>query len=247
MNHRIWKNIVLRKELPILIVCRDLVSDLRLLVDWLEKTGHENIILLDNKSTYPPLIDYLAASPHEVIRLAANLGHVSPWVGQIVERFDKATPFVVTDPDVLPDDQAPADSFEYLQELLLRHSDYDKAGLGLHIDDIPSTYPYRDQVRQWEAPFWVKELEPAVFTAHLDTTLALHRPGTPYKVTEAIRTGQPYMARHLPWYRNPFDPDEETAYYLNHRDVQIGYWNRQSPHPEVAKRFQTRDSEKESS
>jgi hypothetical protein len=146
-------------------------------------------------------------------------------------------PFVVTDPDLLPDLEAPADSFEYLQELLLRHSEFDKVGFGLHIDDLPLFYPYRTEVAAWESPFWTTQIAPGVFTAHLDTTLALHRPGTCYKVTEALRTGAPYMARHLPWYRNPFQPDKETAYYLDHRDEAVGYWNRRGLHPAVNSRL----------
>ncbi len=238
MNNNVWKSILPRKKLPVIIICRDLVSDLVQLVEWFEKTGHENIILIDNNSTYPPLLEYLNTSPHDVVRLNSNIGHKSPWVSGFVERFSPVTPFVVTDPDLLPDADAPADSFEYFQELLLRYTDFDKVGFGLHIDDIPLINPYREQVIQWETPFWAKELETFVFAAHLDTTLALHRPQTPYKVTEAIRTGPPYLARHLPWYRDPFNANEETAYYLKNRDSQVGYWNRASPHPEVAKRFQ---------
>lgn len=243
--NKVWKSVLPKQKLPIIIICRDLVSDLISLVNWFEKTGHENIIMLDNNSTYPPLLEYLSSSPHEVISQNSNLGHRSPWLSNLVERFDQTTPFVVTDPDVLPDPEAPDDSFEYLQELLLRYNDFDKVGFGLHIDDIPSTYAYYKQVIQWETPFWTKELEPSVYVGHLDTTLALHRPKTPYKVTEAIRTGYPYMAKHLPWYRDPFNPDEETAYYLKNRDNLIGYWNRQSLHPEVIGRFETHSSKKE--
>ena len=73
-----------------------------------------------------------------------------------------------------------------------------------------------------------------MFAAHLDTTLALHRPGCPYKVTEALRTAEPYMARHLPWYRDPLAPDEEVKYYQCHRDQSVGYWNRSELHPKVS-------------
>lgn len=237
MISRHWNSVVTRQKLPVIIICRDLLSDLISLVQWFEATGHENLILLDNDSTYPPLLEYFEATPHAVIRLEANLGHRSPWLSGLVEKLGPATPFVVTDPDVLPDPAAPADSFEYFQELLLRHRNFDKAGFGLHIDDLPSCYPHSAEVIAWETPFWQKEIAPAVFAAHLDTTLALHRPGTPHKVTEALRTGRPYMARHLPWYRDPFRPDEETAYYLKHRDDAVGYWNRTRLHPEVARRL----------
>lgn len=235
-----WKSILPRQRLPVIVVCRDLLSDLILLVKWLEKASHENIILLDNNSTYPPLLEYLCASPHDVIRLDSNLGHRSPWLSGLVHRLDSTTPFVVTDPDLLPDPEAPDDSFEYLQDILLRHPAFDKAGFGLHIDDLPVYYSHRAEVISWETPFWTKEIEPAVFAAHLDTTLALHRPGTPYKVTDALRTGAPYMARHLPWYRDLSHPDEETIHYLKHRNPSIGYWNRRELHPEVTRHLRVR-------
>jgi hypothetical protein len=235
----VWKSVLPRQKLPVIVVCRDLVSDLISLVNWLERASHENIILLDNNSTYPPLLEYLHASPHDVIRLDTNLGHRSPWLSGLVDQLGATTPFVVTDPDVLPDPEAPADSFEYFQDVLLRYSAFDKAGFGLHIDDLPAYYPHRTAVIAWETPFWTKEIESAVFSTHLDTTLALHRPNTPYKVTEALRTGAPHMARHLPWYRDPSHPDKETAYYLKHRDNSVGYWNRPELHSEVVRRLRS--------
>lgn len=241
MNTTTWTHIIPKKVLPVVIICRDIVSSLSSLVSWFENAGHENIILLDNNSTYPPLLEYLSKSSHEVIRLGTNMGHKSPWSSGLVSRFDNKTPFVITDPDLLPDPEAPADSFEYFQEVLLRYVDFDKIGFGLHIDDLPTYYPFREQVINWESPFWANEIEPKVFKAHLDTTLALHRPKTLYKVTEALRTGFPYLAKHLPWYQNPYNPNEETAYYLEHRDDSIGYWNRQSLHPKVKNHFASRN------
>lgn len=200
---------------------------------WFEQTDHQNLILLDNNSSYPALLAYLEASPHRVVRLEQNLGHTAPWRCGLVSQFGAEMPFVVTDPDLLPDAEAPPDTFEYLQELLLRHRDFDKAGSGLHIDDLPDEYPFRAEVVMWESPFWTKEVEPGVFAAHLDTTLALHRPMCPHKVTEALRTGWPRMARHMPWYRSPNEPSEENDYYLRHRDDAIGLWNRRTRHRDV--------------
>jgi hypothetical protein len=212
--------------MPVVIICHNLVTDLSRLVQWLEDAGHETLLLLDNASTYPPLLDYLAVSSHWVIRMRENLGHTAPWKTDLAGTLGASGSFVVTDPDVLPDQACPADAVEHFQELLLRHPQFDKAGFGLHIDDIPAEYPHRDAIRQWEAPFWSKEIEPGVFAAHIDTTFAVIRPGTPYKVTEALRTAPPYTARHLPWYRDPRQPDSETEYFFSHRRADIGYWNR---------------------
>ena len=63
---------------PIIINCRDRLGSLVELVDYLERAGQDRIYLLDNDSAYPPLLEYLAHSPHEVVRLGRNAGRLSP-------------------------------------------------------------------------------------------------------------------------------------------------------------------------
>jgi hypothetical protein len=221
-----WTRVVSRREVPVIIICHNLVGDLSRLVRWLEDAGHERLVLLDNASTYPPLVDYLRNSPHQVVRLSENLGHTAPWQTGLVRSLGRTQPFVISDPDVLPEESCPGDAIEHFQDLLLRYPRFDKVGFGLRLDNIPAWYPHRDIVREWEAPYWDKEIAPGVFAAHIDTTFAVNRPGTPYKVTEALRTSTPYVARHLPWYRDPRQPDAETEYFFSHRRADIGYWNR---------------------
>lgn len=218
-----WRDVVPRAEVPIVIISHNQLAYLRELLNWLATSGHQRISILDNASTFEPLVAFLDNCPHEVIRLRSNQGHTSPWDSGLAYRFEG--PFIVTDPDVLPDLGCPPDAVEHFQELLLRYPAFDKAGFGLLVDDIPECYPHRSVVRRWEAPFWERAVEPGVFTAHIDTTFALHRPGTPYKKTEALRTGPPYVARHLPWYRDPAVQDEETAHFVRHRRPDVGYWN----------------------
>ena len=54
MGPRITANI------PVFIICRDMVTPLGDLVAWLERNGHQRLILVDNASTYPPLVEYYA-------------------------------------------------------------------------------------------------------------------------------------------------------------------------------------------
>jgi hypothetical protein len=227
MTNSTWTRVVSRADVPIIVICHNLLADLTALVSWLESTGHQRLIFVDNASTYPPLREYLTATPHQVIYLPSNLGHEAPWLSGIVGELADDLPFVVTDPDVLPDEICPPDAVEYFQSLLLDHPAFDKAGFGLHIDDLPDWYPHRDEVRRWEGPYWQKEIARGVYAAHIDTTFAVHRPGTPYKVTEALRTGSPFTARHMPWYRDPRRPDDETAFFFGARRPDIGYWNRE--------------------
>jgi hypothetical protein len=133
-------------------------------------------------------------------------------------------PFVVTDPDVLPDPDCPWDVIAHFQQILDRHRDADKVGFGLRIDDLPSGFPHRDAVVRWETQFWQNEVEPGVFKAEIDTTFALYRPGRDHKKYNALRTGAPYVARHLPWYVASDSVTDEDRHYRAHADPAITSW-----------------------
>jgi len=98
-----FSGIMRAMSIPVFITCRDRVACLQRLVDRLETMdGVGPIVLVDNDSAWPPLLDYLDATPHEVVRLAENSGHLAVWRHAIHEARRRAGPFVVTDPDVIP-------------------------------------------------------------------------------------------------------------------------------------------------
>src|SRR4051812_4741112 len=165
------------KHIPIFINCRDRLSCLLMLVRWLEAAGYEQIHLIDNASTYPPLLEYYEQTPHNVVRLRENTGHLAPWTSGTIDRLAQG-PYVVSDPDVVPTESCPYDAAGRMLELLERYPDYYKVGLGLAMDDIPSTYELAEWVVKWEAQHWEKEVEPGVYDAPVDTTFALYRPGS---------------------------------------------------------------------
>jgi hypothetical protein len=200
-------------SVPVFITCRDRVDCLRVLVDRLEKmSGIGPIVLVDNDSAWPPMVDYLAATPHEVVRLGENVGHRAIWEKGVHEPLRTSGPFVVTDPDVIPDDECPADAVDHLLELLETYPDVTKVGLGLRIDDLPD-FSLANDVRDWEAQFWDDEIRPGVYRANVDTTFALYRAGAGPEHAPAIRTGPPFLARHLPWYSDPDAPSSEEIFY----------------------------------
>ena len=91
---------------PIFIVVRDLLSPLQQLVNWLERAGHDRIVLVDNDSTYPPMVEYLSATPHTVVRCGWNMGHRSPWLSGAIFEMAHDEPYIVSDPDIVPDDKS---------------------------------------------------------------------------------------------------------------------------------------------
>ena len=196
------------RDTPVFIVVRDRLRDLRRLIEWLERAGHTRITLLDNCSTYPPLVDYLSRTPHGVIELECNHGSRALWDAGLVPD----EPFVVTDPDIVPIEECPQDAVAHLHRLLAEHPGYLKAGLGLYLDDVE--FPSKGWERELVAPG--RQIAPGVFDSLVDTTFALYRGGAPF-VYEAIRTGWPYQARHGSWYVAA--PDAEDAYYLAHAEV----------------------------
>jgi hypothetical protein len=211
------------------------------LLDWLEEAEYTRILLVDNASTFPPLVDFLATVDVEVVRLDRNLGHLGPWTTKVRARLDSDGPFVVTDCDVVPDDDCPADVVEHLAGLLLSHADIDKVGLGLRIDDLPDCYALKEQAVAWESQFWEVEIAPKVFRAEVDTTFALyHSPVRPHGTARALRTGAPYVARHLPWYADSAHPTEEQRYYRQHADLSVSHWETDRPGDNLVRLLQMR-------
>ncbi len=215
------------KQTPIFIVVRDLLSPLQELVGWLERAGQERIVLVDNDSAYPPMVDYLSTTPHTVVRCGWNMGHRSPWLsGAVFELADEQS-YVVTDPDIVPDEGCPLDAIDHFAEILDAHPEVHRVGLGLRIDDLPDHYNSKADVIAWESPFWEKEIAPGLFSAPIDTTFAVARVPRPAAMP-SIRTGPPYVARHLPWYDNTAEPSEEMVYYRERSDRALTHWTRET-------------------
>jgi hypothetical protein len=214
-------------DVPVIVNVRDRLTPLRELVAWLERAGHREIWLVDNASTYPPLVDWLASTPHHVVRCGTNLGHRAPWLSGVVADVGADRFFVVSDPDVVPADTCPLDAVGHFRSLFEHHPGIDKIGFGLRIDDLPVHYAHADAVRSWEAQFWTDEVEPGVYRAAVDTTFCLYRPGLGHRDDNALRTGEPYVARHVPWYTDSANLTEEDRYYREHADPLTSNWDRE--------------------
>lgn len=217
--------------IPIFLVCRDQVESLGRLVQWLEVSGHERLILVDNASSYHGLLDYYAKTPHKVVRLNQNLGaRASIWESGVLQKYAKSGYFAVSDSDVVPDENCPSDLLAFLLWVLERYPEYFKAGPGLRVDDIPNHYQHAAAVRDWEGQFWRRPLQKGLYRANIDTTFALYRPGSfTFSLGPSIRTGSPYLARHLPWYVDSESPSEEYIYYRAHSERALSHWTKLPP------------------
>jgi hypothetical protein len=186
------------------------------LIEWLESAGMKNIYIIDNLSTYPPLLEYYKKTKYTVFKLDRNVGHEALWRTHIFMYF-KNQNYIYTDPDILPVEECPKNFIEHFITILTKYPQIDKVGFSLKIDDIPDYYEHKQKVIDWESQFWEKEIENGVFKAKIDTTFALYRANINHQCWEAtLRTGFPYMARHLPWYLDKNNLPEWEKFYKKH-------------------------------
>lgn len=211
-------NLLSVRDIPIVINNFNRVSSLRLLIEFLERCRFTNIIILDNQSTYPPLLDFYRDLKHEVIRLPKNYGHLAFWKSGLYDKF-KWNYFVYTDPDVLPITECPLDFLNYFKSILDNNYQLDKIGFGIRIDDLPDHFAVKEKVIAYEKRYWDKQVSEGLYDAPVDTTFALYKPLSDLKADEvytlkAYRTGAPYLLHHLPWYVDSKNLSNEEMYYL---------------------------------
>jgi len=214
------------RDIPVFIVNRNRLEALRRLVDWLCAAGTRRVVVMDNASDYPPLLQYYQALPEgvKVMHLTENHGPYVLWQQGVHEVLD--TPYVVTDSDVVPADFCPPDLIGALLAGLQRWPDAKKVGAALRIDNLPDSYGDVDTVRKWESQFWEHPVAPGVFAAPIDTTFALY-PARGEFSNEAcnLRLGHPYIAEHTPWYVDEAALSAEERYYREHTSAIFSNWS----------------------
>ena len=214
------------KEIPIVINNFNRLTHLSALIAFLERSGFKKIIIIDNGSTYGPLLEYYATTRHEVVRDGANYGHLALWKNGLYQRL-KWNYFVYTDSDVLPVKECPENFLTHFKKVLDAHFHLDKVGFGIVIDDLPDSFALKEKVINHEKRFWKNEVDENVFDAPIDTTFALYKPFSTLKFGEvytlaAYRLGFPYVVRHLPWYVDSDNLSEEEQYYVEHSNNSSG-------------------------
>lgn len=204
------------KNTPIIINNFNRYTMLKDLVGCFEKRGYGNIYIIDNNSTYPPLLEYYNTIPYHVFRLKENLGFMSFKKSGIYKMFRNKY-YVYTDSDIFLPDSCPDDFIEFFFNELKSHKYISKVGNALRIDDLPDCYKFKTQVLEWESKHWENNVGNDRFIARIDTTIALYRPN--FMVGSLcpgnhLRIAGKYTAVHRPWYLDSDNLDEEEKYYI---------------------------------
>ena len=229
------------RRIPIIINSFNQFTYLKLMIDQLQRLGRTEIVVIDQASSYPPLLEYLdqIARTVTVVRLRQNNG--PHWL--FTSGFSALLPryFVYTDPDILFPAAMPR---SFIADMLraCRATGATKVGVALDISDPDNfkrailqlqgkQWTFVEWERQfWEKPIRVKGLE--LYQAPVDTTFALYdrtrfdpeikafREEQVYYCMDmpgSYRLGGRYTSVHMPWMLDDPIPQEELDFYTSTR------------------------------
>ena len=218
------------KKIPVIIISYNRLSHVRNMVNWMLEIRQQNIIILDNDSSYFPLLDWYKQIVQDkrvrVLKSDRNYGHRAIVNTELLKYLENSW-FVYTDPDLIPFDSTPDDIIEKCYQISEKYK-CNKVGPSLDIENIPDYYPLKQAVIDHESNFWKEEnrTEEGDYWAPIDTTFALYRPGTTEIHAEnCIRLNSPYKLQHLGWYYNPNISSQEEDYYYNDIVPESTHWS----------------------
>lgn len=194
----------------VLLVNRNLLTTTKNTVEFLRKESRVEVHILDQSSTYPPLLEWYKTIPEDII-YCGNEGPYSCWNPKY-KNF-RRNYFIVADSDCLYDD-VPDDWLDVMLEVL-ENAPISKVGFSLSINDLPKT-ELGKQAYNHEIKYWQRRLEHG-WDAHIDTTFAMYRSYSPFTY-DALRLDSPYTIQHAPWYLDVSCLPEEWNYYINNAD-----------------------------
>lgn len=213
-------------NIPVYIIAFNNPTYVEMTVSQLINLEVSKIVVVDNNSTYPPLLEYYDKNKgkFQLIRMDQNYGH-----NVVTKCFYDHLPevFAITDPDLKFNPELPKNFLEQLYELSVAHNAY-KVGMSLDISE-PHLFNKRmrffgESIEGWERRFWISPIEDEkyqLYNAEIDTTFAVYNKKN-ISGNKQIRVAGNFTAKHLPWYLAEKIPSEEREFYLKTKNT--GAW-----------------------
>lgn len=218
---------MLRRSTPVVINSFNQLYYLKNIVSKFLDEGFLNIVIFDNQSSYPPLLDYLREVVSDnrvfVIYYNENKGPRYFFTNGLYRFMFGGGAFLYTDPD-LTWDKLSDDFVSRFYDLTVKYGVF-KVGSALTIpgsDLVKHGLPKIKQdgkefsVEEFEGRYWKDEVEVGLYNSPIDTTLHLFNPlyysGTSI-ITGLRVAGEGYELKHLPWFEDDPCPLEEIDFY----------------------------------
>lgn len=208
-------------KIPIIINNRNLLTLPSKMVDVC-KTFDDvgDVIIVDNNSTYEPLLEWYKTNPCEIV-YSENNGQSCPWIINLHQKLG-AKYYVVTDPD-LDLSQTPKDCLLFIKDKMEKYQDYSKIGLSLYNWQVPENSPYHHFLKTWAIVNWDENSvsDGLLVNQLIDTTFGMYDIDKSRNSGKNCATYLPYSARHVPWemtndvIMDMKEKDFEYFYYLS--------------------------------
>ena len=195
----------LSHEIPIVIISWNNLFFVRKFINQIVRFPN-HIIILDNASTYEPLLSYFNELKHELKEkltihlLDQNYGNtVYKLIPNLLPRI-----YIISDPDLELSRNIPLNVSDHLVALSNKYK-AGKIGLALDISDHEKFIEgsYGKLVYQIESSYYqhvIPDSDYIVYNAPTDTTFCLIN--LDYLDGVQLRIGGDFTAKHLPWYNN---------------------------------------------
>lgn len=192
-----------------LTTTKKMVEDLFIL------NGSSNITIIDNASTYPPLLDWYKYIENsiKIIRHDNNRGCWTFFYSNHFREHNEKY-HVYSDADLELNPDMPYNWQEIMIEYLEKY--HRKSSLALRISDIPDN-DLKPKILDHQNICWYPTDEKDVYKAVTDMTFTLDKQSSGYRY-ESVRLTGNFECRHMPWYLDYDNLPEEELYYLNHLD-----------------------------
>ena len=217
------ENKLVNLGLPVYLIVYNLHYFVKNSVKQLRKYT-KNIHIIDNKSTYPKLLEYYDNEYEFFLhKMPTNYGHLV-WRNEMYWQFPRF--FAISDPDLEFNENLPNNFIDIMKELSIIYSK-GKVGFALDISDSHLFYQSKNynnslSIEEWEKRWWLKRIyneKYELYDANIDTTFCVVNKQFKEEYFEpAIRMAGDFTCKHIPWYEgwhNRLDKDEWDAYKKN--------------------------------
>lgn len=201
---------------PIFLTNMNRLSTTKKMVeDLFRMNGNADITIIDNASTYPPLLEWYKQVEGS-IKIIRNKENKGPWVFFYggVSLNVKSDYYIYSDADLELNPNMPYNWQEIMFEYIKKYDR--KASLALRISDIIGEELLK-KIKNHQSICWYPTEEKDVYKAITDMTFSMDSKKKGYRY-ESIRLAGDFECRHIPWYIDVNNLSDEDKYYLDHID-----------------------------
>ena len=191
-----------------------LTTTKKMVEDLFKLNGNAKINIIDNASTYPPLLEWYKEIKKD-INIIYNSTNLGPWTFFYSGHFSNCPEdhYIYSDADLELNSNMPYNWQEIMLEYINKYQR--KSSLALRIDDVSDDYEFKNKILEHQNICWYESGEPDIYRAITDMTFSMDKKSNGYRY-ESMRLGGKFMCRHIPWYVDLKNIDEEEKYYLEH-------------------------------